>query len=75
MPKFFNFPEKKLDFTIDNLDNNGNEYIYISVPLVAFKELPDYIKGNANYQFERYVDEYLTNLQNAFGVQMKITCV
>ena len=52
-PNFFNFPEKKLDFTIDHLDNNGNEYIYVSVPLVAFKELPDYIKGNANYQFER----------------------
>jgi len=53
-PNFFNFPEKKLDFTIDNLDNNGNEYIYVSVPLVAFKELPDYIKGNANYQFESH---------------------
>merc|ERR1719423_388350 len=35
-------------------DNNENEYIYISVPLVAFKELPDYIKGNANYQFESH---------------------
>merc|ERR1719434_320122 len=53
-PNFFNFPEKKLNFTIENLDNNGNEYIYISVPLVAFKELPDYIKGNANYQFESH---------------------
>ena len=40
-PNFFNFPEKNLDFSIDNLDNNGNEYIYISVPLVTFKELPD----------------------------------
>ena len=53
MPDLFYFPEKKLDFTIDSLDSNGTEYIYISVPLVAFKELPDYIKGNANYQFER----------------------
>ena len=52
-PNFFNFPEKKLNFTIENLDNNGNEYIYISVPLVALIELSDYIKGNTNYQFER----------------------
>ena len=61
-PNFFNFPEKKLNFTIENLDNNGNEYIYISVPLVALKELPDYIKGNANYQFERLKGLHLVGM-------------